>query len=127
VKTLTLEEEEAYYEVHCGICNADTRRPYGELGSVDKTNVLCCKGVSSDLFRGWCVAPGCGCQEEKVDEIVAELKARMKERGDTGQIRRTDEVVEEVRALREDVSEMKEDMKKIMQALNIEVATVMER
>lgn len=69
----------------------------------------------SDLFQGWCLDPECGCQEEQVDEIVAELfKARMKERGDTGQIRRADVVLEEVRALQEDVHEMKQCVKRIM-------------
>jgi len=50
----------------------------------------------------------------------------MKECGDTGQIRRTDAVAEEVRALQDNVSELKGDVKKIMLALKIEDTVVME-
>merc|ERR1712032_1555278 len=42
---------------------------------------------------------GCGCDEAKVGEIVAELKQRMKGRGDTAQINRSEETLELVRLL----------------------------
>lgn len=121
-KTLRLEDEEAYYEVRCCLCHTSTRRPYGELGSVDSINCLCCQGLYSELFQGWCVAPGCGCRNDPmVAEIVSELKSRMKDRGDTGQIRRTEQAHEEIKCLREEMSEMKADLKTIMRALKIDM------
>jgi len=37
---------------------------------VDKTNALCCKGASLDLFWDQCVAPRWGCDDEMVDEMI---------------------------------------------------------
>jgi hypothetical protein len=39
------------------------------------------------------ISPGCGCESEIVDEIVTELKKRMRSRGDTGQIQRTEQLL----------------------------------
>ena len=79
-KLLILEEEEAVLSVRGGLCDVDTRRPYGELGSVDRVRVLCCVGVSSSLFRGMIVCPGCGRDEALVAEVVEQLQKRMKNR-----------------------------------------------
>ena len=118
-KTITLEDEEAVYEVKCGICNVNTRRPYGELQSVDKTNCLCCVGIASGLIQTGPVCPGMGCNSAFVDEIVKEMKKRMKERGDTGQIRRTEEALDELKALRGEIGDIKSDLSAIMKALNV--------
>ena len=72
----------------CG--TSEQKRPYGELGSVGKSNSCCCVSVHSGLGE---ISPGCGCSEDIVDEIVAELKRRMRERGDTAQIKRTEETL----------------------------------
>ena len=122
-KRIILEEEEAVYEVKCGICNVDTRRPYGELGSVDKGNCLCCVGVSSELTKGAPINIGWGCENEAVDEIVSELKKRMKERGDTGQIKKAEKNLEEIQKLQVEVSEMKKDMKLLLAHFNITAPT----
>jgi hypothetical protein len=39
------------------------------------------------------ISPGCGCSKDKVDEIVSELKVRMRQRGDTAQIMRAEETL----------------------------------
>ena len=57
-KTLILEPEEAVLRVRCCIYNIDTRRPYGELGSVDQSNCLCCLGVGSGLTQSMPICPG---------------------------------------------------------------------
>merc|ERR1711974_471288 len=99
-----LEAEEVTLTYNwCGVCNGETRRPYGELGSVDKGNCLCCVGVASGLTKDQPLCPGSGCNEPFVAEIVSELKTRMRSRGDTGQISRTEAVMAEVRGLRGDV------------------------
>jgi len=72
----------------CG--NHVSKRPYGELGSVDRGTCLCC--VSAESAFGP-ISPGCGCEEEKVDDIVNELKTRMRQRGDTAQINRAEETL----------------------------------
>ena len=40
------------------------------------------------------LSPGCGCEQATVDEIVAELKQRMRHRGDTAQIQRAEQTLE---------------------------------
>ncbi len=107
-KKIILEAEEAVYKVDCCIYHIETRRPYGELGSVDEANCCGCIGVASGLSKGAPVCPGCGCEKDLVAEIVAELKARMKERGDTGQIQRQEVMMNEIKRLSADVADTKE-------------------
>jgi hypothetical protein len=39
------------------------------------------------------ISPGCGCEREIVDQIVTELKTRMRNRGDTAQIQRAEQTL----------------------------------
>mmetsp|Transcript_19220 Transcript_19220/g.27038 ORF Transcript_19220/g.27038 Transcript_19220/m.27038 type:complete len:184 (-) Transcript_19220:245-796(-) len=119
-KSLSLEHEEAIYSVSGGCCDVNTRRPYGELGSVDVINCLCCNGVTSDIFKGYPLFLN---DTHKSATIVAELKKRMKERGDTGQIRRTEETLSEVKALKSEVAQLREDMQSIMKHLRVPPST----
>ena len=96
-KRLLLEPEEAVL-VTKDCCNTATeRRPYGELESVDK--LTSCGICATFNFGGTPISPGCGCSEQLVDEIVTELKARMKARGDTGQIRRAEQQLREIQVV----------------------------
>merc|ERR1712232_788896 len=72
-----------------------SKRPYGDLGHVDRSNCLCCVSVTSAFGP---IAPGCGCSESRVDEIVQELRERVKSRGDAAQIRRSEETLERLDA-----------------------------
>lgn len=58
-------------------------RPYGELGSVEKKNVCCCVGFTSNLSPSnpegggpTPIIPGDCCETALVNEIVHELKLR---------------------------------------------------
>ena len=134
-KTMVLEEEEAILETNCQpFCTIHTRRPYGELGSIDTQYCLCCSGVSSDLSKSLPIFIGWGCNYDQVNDIVTELKIRMKSRGDTGQIERTEQALYEIQQLRNEMMEMKSDIKLIMKSLNVvqvvpppDSATIMER
>lgn len=88
---LILEPEEAQL-VSTTCCGQTTsRRPYGELGSVDRIKTCGCQyAVSSELGQ---LSPGCGCEQALVEEVVEELKRRMKVRGDTGNIQRQEETL----------------------------------
>mmetsp|Transcript_78022 Transcript_78022/g.220587 ORF Transcript_78022/g.220587 Transcript_78022/m.220587 type:complete len:324 (-) Transcript_78022:30-1001(-) len=103
--TLHLEPEEAVLETKTCISNETRRMPYGELGSVEKTTSCgCCYSFDSNLSptsEGTKVpiSPGCGCDAALVDEVVAELKGRMKARGDTGNIQRAEESLKLMRQL----------------------------
>jgi hypothetical protein len=66
------------------------KHPYGELGSVEKST--CCCFVSLDSAFGP-ISPGCGCNRGAVDEMCTVLKERMRTRGDTGQIKRTEQTL----------------------------------
>lgn len=96
-KVITLEAEEATYHNEFLCFKVDKRLPYGELGSVDTASCGCCNGFNSNLGVFW---PGWGCNTKLNAEIVRELKARMKERGDTGQIKRQEALADQVQELR---------------------------
>lgn len=110
--TMNLEPEEAVLtSVNC-CATTNSRRPYGELGSVSATKQCCgCHSVTSGLGG---FSPGWGCDEDLVDEIVAELKVRMKERGDTGNIQRQEITLALLR-------EQDAKLNAIMQKLNVPV------
>ena len=61
--------------------------PYAELGSVDRGSCLCCVSVESALGP---ISPGCGCDERRVDDIVLELKQRMRYRGDAAHVQQAE-------------------------------------
>ena len=119
-KTMILEPEEAVFKVDCGLCNTVTRRPYGELGSVDKVRYGCCIGVGSELTQKMPICPGNGCNEPLVDEIVADLKRRMKARGDTGQIKRAEQLLGEIQILKAQAQSTDAKLNAILKHLNIE-------
>eukprot|EP00904_Undaria_pinnatifida_P011360 jgi/Undpi1/7354/HiC_scaffold_22.g09827.m1 len=75
--------------------------PYGELGNVEQSNVCCFIGFTSNLSglsaEGRTpIVPGNCCERALVQEVVRELKLRMKARGDTGQIKRAEENLSQV-------------------------------
>ena len=123
-KVMTLEPEEAVLKIDCVGCHTETRRPYGELGSVDKVKYGCCVGVGSELSAKMPICPGNGCNEALVDEIVADLKRRMKARGDTGQIQRAEQMLDEVRRVGADVAEIRANVQAIMDHLKIQPQTM---
>lgn len=100
------------------MCGTNTqRRPYGELGSVDKgTACGCCINVTSGLGL---ISPGWGCDEDLVNEIVEELKARMKTRGDTGQIKRAEQQIDMIIKMQNDVAMLDRKLDAILAHLNI--------
>lgn len=124
-KTLILEPEEAVLHVQCTPCvDASTRRPYGELGSVDVVHACgCCYSFSSDLTPAQGdapggLSPGCGCEGDLVAEIVKELKARMAARGDTGNIIRAEQTLAQVNATREEVQQINAKLDMVINYLN---------
>jgi hypothetical protein len=124
-RTLYLEPEEAVLKVQTPCSKADKRMPYGELGSVDHATACgCCHNFTSNLSgqdengNKAPISPGCGCEADLVQEIVEQLKARMKGRGDTGNIQRAEEALYLTKALTAKVDA-------IMQKLNVPEPQVM--
>ena len=120
--TLTLLPEEVKLDAEDCCSDLHFVRPYGELGSVNDVNCCgCCYGWSSDLFpmvqgnQGYNM-PGCyGCGKKELrDEIVAELKLRMRARGDTGLVNRA-----EKQAL--DIQYMKQVLREIGEKLDVKI------
>jgi hypothetical protein len=108
-KTLILEAEEVVLETKCCCCyHSNSRRPYGELGSVDATTCCFCTGFTSSLTsimgNPMILCPGCGCDNDKVDTIVTEMRRRMRTRGDTGQILRAEENAKKIFNLQQSVN-----------------------
>ena len=123
---LILEPEEAVLRQACIPCvNTNKRMPYGELGSVDITNSCgCCWSFSSNLTPGQGdnpggLAPGFGCDQALVEEIVAELKARMKVRGDTGNIQRAEQQLAIAAETRQEIATLSAKVDAILAHLNI--------
>lgn len=128
--TLTLETEEAVF-VRKTCCSTDNKRmPYGQLGSVDKqTSCGCCIGVKSNLTpsEGDMISPKCGCETGLVEEIVFELKERMKARGDTGNIKRAEQTIDLVQDVKTEVATLTAKIDAIMAHLNIPAPATMQR
>lgn len=59
------------------------------------------------------ICPGCGCDAEKVDELVEDLKARQLGRGDTAQIRKAEQTLDRL-------DEIESKLDKIMDHLKID-------
>ena len=99
--------------------------PYGELGSVEKVEACgCCYSFSSNLTPGTAeggggLSPGCGCSGPLVEDIVSEMKQRMKARGDTGNIQRAEQTLTQVNATRMELAQVNQKLDQIMQHLNI--------
>ncbi len=89
--TLTLGEEDAELSSFClaGLCKSNKRGPYGELGTVDAGQCCCCYGfgAASLMSEEQLKCIGCGCDREKVDALVEELKKRQGLRGDRAKVR----------------------------------------
>lgn len=62
---------------------------YGEMGAVDASNCLCFVGfaVNSLMEDDDLKCTGCGCESDKVNDIVTELKRRQAFRGDRAKVR----------------------------------------
>ena len=114
---LTLEPEEAVFR-RGTLCDTHTRRlPYGELGSVDQnTSCGCC---AETKLHDIAIAPGCGCESGLVEDIVAELKARMKERGDTGNIQRAEMQIDMITSMQGEMKDLQGKLDLVIKHLGI--------
>ena len=93
-RILELEDEEAVLSVSNNCLKKTQRRPYAQLGSIDKINSCgCCWMIGSDLSESagkegpQPISPGCGCEEALVNEIVEQLQSRKVSRGNIGQMK----------------------------------------
>lgn len=119
-KTVLLEPEEVVMKTNCCCYSRESRKPYGELPSVDHTS-LCCvgglSGLSSNLDAPSCLFPGWGCcgeDEAVVKPLVAELTARMRARGDTGNILKVEEGLRETRQMRAELHAARADINRLL-------------
>jgi hypothetical protein len=115
-KELVLGPEEATLTTNkCfGMSSFATKREYAELGHVEKKKVcICCAAMDSDLTPEQAISPGLGCDKFKVSQIVQEMRDRLGDRGDVGQIRRQEKMF---RLLRE----IDYQFPKIRSKLNVE-------
>lgn len=96
------EEAELIKSSCCGICNTKKRSPYGEIGSVD-SDFTCCFygfGAASLMPAGQATqCTGLGCEQDKVNSLVAELKKRQEMRGDRAKVRLAETTVESLNEL----------------------------
>jgi hypothetical protein len=82
--------------------------------------VLKCLGCCSCFqFAETQVSPQCFCAGDLVEEIVKELKVRMKARGDTGQIKRAEQLLGEIQILKAQAKNTDAKLDAILKHLNI--------
>ena len=65
------------------------------------------------------LCPQCFCAGDLVEEIVKELKVRMKARGDTGQIKRAEQLLGEIQILKAQAKNTDAKLDAILKHLNI--------
>lgn len=107
------EEAELIQQVCFGICTQKKRGPYGELGTVDASTTCCFYGfgAASLMPQGQPVqCTGCGCEKQKVDALVLELKRRQEMRGDRAKIRLQETTVDSLKLLHQKVDLILERM-----------------
>mmetsp|Transcript_16860 Transcript_16860/g.37220 ORF Transcript_16860/g.37220 Transcript_16860/m.37220 type:complete len:168 (+) Transcript_16860:51-554(+) len=123
-RRLILEPEEVVLVDSNPCCTSTKRAPYGEIGAVEKGNVLCCVGISMPMTgsgeAAQPISPGCGCSEALVNEIVEELKKRIQARGDQGQIQRTEQTQQLVQQALGQVAHLNVKIDLIMKELKIQ-------
>merc|ERR1719247_2223269 len=99
-KTLDLTDQEVTFRIK-NLCGAKKqKRPYAQLGSVDKHTLACgCHTLVSDFSplnekgEGGLKVGFCGSDGDAVDRIVKELQHRKAKRGGIAQIRKLDYVI----------------------------------
>ena len=104
---VTLEKEEAV-RVDKGLCGQRvSRRPYGELGSVERNFFLCFVCVDSNLGT---IMSGWGCDEKNSDQLVDALRERMEHRGDTLQIKLAEKILQKTNDINEKLDLLKKHL-----------------
>jgi hypothetical protein len=78
------------------------------------------RGVEVDAMIPHRLCPQCFCAGDLVEEIVKELKTRMKARGDTGQIKRAEQLLGEIQILKAQAQSTDAKLDAILKHLNIE-------
>ena len=106
--TLILGEDEAELNRTWlgGICSSKKRGPYGELGTVDADKCCCFYGFSAASLmpeEGAMQCIGCGCEMDKTDMIVEELKKRQGLRGDRAKVRMAESTIASLNLLHKKV------------------------
>eukprot|EP00640_Fibrocapsa_japonica_P007131 CAMPEP_0113938356 /NCGR_PEP_ID=MMETSP1339-20121228/4804_1 /TAXON_ID=94617 /ORGANISM="Fibrocapsa japonica" /LENGTH=159 /DNA_ID=CAMNT_0000941445 /DNA_START=47 /DNA_END=526 /DNA_ORIENTATION=+ /assembly_acc=CAM_ASM_000762 len=123
---LSQEEVRFLQKTPCG--TNDSKRPYGELGSVDKTNCLCCHGLNAGFSAEPIFPKFCGIGEEEfVNTIVQDLKSRMRARGDTGQIKRAEQQIQMLEDLSSRVGNLESKIDAIIKHMGVNEVQTMER
>jgi len=113
-RMLLLTEEEAELRLaNCaGVCGSiNSKREYGELGFVEKQkSCVCCFSVASDIspiVERSRMVPGCPCANRAtVGQIVQELRGRMAQRGQVGQIRKQEKILRMVAGMDESLRQV---------------------
>jgi hypothetical protein len=100
-KNLVLDKEEATLTIN-DLCNSRVqKREYAQLGNVErKKSCVCCYAVSSELGE---LAPAFGCDQAKVENVKAHLTDRMMQRGNIGQIRKQEKMMQQVTELNKEI------------------------
>uniref|UniRef100_A0A6U3CCT7 Uncharacterized protein n=1 Tax=Lotharella globosa TaxID=91324 RepID=A0A6U3CCT7_9EUKA len=123
-KDLALRNDELYYKSWCAPCNCGEEKhyPYGELSGVGEVKQCCCCPAINPGFVQEGETPfmlGCCGDQEITTEVVEELKKRTRARGDIGQMKKTEQIKEDMNVLLAKVSKLEANVAAIMKHLKV--------
>ena len=79
--------------------------------NVDKATNCCCSSVNG-------VSPGWGCDHALVDEIARELQQRVGSRGMTGQLQKTEQMMDRIVNLESKIDSIDKKLDLVIQSIN---------
>jgi len=92
--TLQLDPEEMTVHVNNCCTNFSRKKEYSQIDNVNMVrSCVCCKMAQAEELT---FSPGCGCNGEKVSEVVEELRERIFARGAIGQIKKQERMLKQV-------------------------------
>lgn len=126
-QTLVCGPEEVNLQTTTCCSEENKRFPYADLGSVDVVQSCgCCAafgGPNMNSQDGQPIAPGCGCDNELVEEIVALLKERQRERGSTAQLKRAEQQAQRMQQFVRKVDDVEGKMNVLMKHFGLSMPT----
>lgn len=92
-ETIKLTQDAIYHVEKDNFDESTMEMPYAQLDSIDVSRSMCCFYSINDETPGW------GCEKEKVEELAADLKQRVVERGNIAQLEQLQHILSVVTTL----------------------------
>lgn len=133
--TLVLEQDTVSIQSTDCWSKSDSEVAYGEVGNVNQTTTCFgCTAISGDFLPNAggdsaeaALSPGCGCEGDLVNDIVKEIRRRVRLRGDIAIHQRAEEQARNIKVLSDQVQSLEHKLDAIMNHLKVPQTASMER